>query len=132
MYAQHLKEYIDICGKVLLDIINKSIINSDFEEAIKLADITPMHKNDDVTNKLNDHPISGLPSCSKIFEKIIQRQIASYRKGYNVQHALIALIEKVRISLEKKGYWVGGWGGGGGGAPDSKVTCIWIQYSITY
>ena len=73
MSAQHLKEYIDICGEVLLEIINQSIINSDFEEAIKLANITPIHKKD-VTNKLNYHHISGFPSCSKIFEKIIQRQ----------------------------------------------------------
>ena len=56
--AQHLKEYIDICGEILLEIINKSIINSDFEEAIKLADITPVHKQDDVTNKVNYRPIS--------------------------------------------------------------------------
>ena len=59
------------------------------------------------------------------FSKNHQRQITSYietylspflcgyRKGYNVQHALIALIEKNRISLDKKGY---GGGGGGGGA----------------
>ena len=114
--ALHLKQYIDICGEVLLEIINKSINNSDFEEAMKLADITPVNKNDGVTDKSNYRPISGLPSMSKLFEKIIQSQIAiyiekflspflcGYRKGYNVQHALIALIEKWRISLDKGGY----------------------------
>ena len=114
--ALHLKDNIEICGKVLLEIINKSIISSDFEEAMKLADITPVNKNDDVTDKSNYRPISGLPSCSKLFEKIIQGQITTYienflspflcgyRKGYNVQHALIALIEKWRISLDKGGY----------------------------
>ena len=67
--AQHLKEYIDICGEVLLELINKSIINSDFEEVIKLADITPVHKKDDAANKFNYRPISGLPSCSRFSKK---------------------------------------------------------------
>ena len=52
----------------------------------------------------------------KIFERIIQRQIALYMetflgpylcgfiKGYSVQHALIALLEKLRVSLDNKGY----------------------------
>ena len=63
---------------------------------MKLTDITPVNKNADVTNKLNYRPISGLCSISKLFEKIIQRQIATYiekflspflcgyRSGYNV------------------------------------------------
>ena len=83
---------------------------------MKLADITPVHKKDDVTIKSNYSPISGLPAGSKIFERIIQRQIAlhmetflspylcGYRKGFSVQHALIALIEKLRLSLDNKGY----------------------------
>ena len=82
---------------------------------MKLADITPVHKKDDVTIKSNYRPISGLPAGSKIFERIIQRQIAlymetlspylcGYRKGYGVQHALIALLEKLRLSLDNKGY----------------------------
>ena len=114
--ASHIKQYIDICGEVLLEIINKSIINSEFEDAMKLADITPVNKNADVTNKSNYRPISGLPSLSKLFEKIIQSQISvyiekflspflcGYRKGYNVQHALVTLIEKWRISLDKGGF----------------------------
>ena len=84
---------------------------------MKLADITPVHKKDDVTIKSNYRPINGLPAGSKIFEWSIQRLIAlymetflspylcDYRKGYNsVQHALIALLEKLRLSLDNKGY----------------------------
>ena len=56
--AFHLKQYIEICGEVLLEIINQSITNADFEEAMKLADITPVSKNDDITNKSNYRPIS--------------------------------------------------------------------------
>ena len=83
---------------------------------MKLADITPVHKKDDATIKSNYRPISGLPAGSIIFERIIQRQIAlymetflnpylcGYRKGYSVQHALIALLEILRLSLDIKGY----------------------------
>ena len=83
---------------------------------MKLADIIPVHKKDDKTDKSNYRPISGLPSGSKIFEKILHKQIGKYietflskylcgyRKRYSVQHALIALLEKLRIQLDKRGY----------------------------
>ena len=114
--AQNLKDHIEICGTYLYEIINHSLINSNFDDGMKIADITPVHKKDDVTNKSNCRPISGLPSGSKLFERIIQKQIAiyietclhpylcAYRKGYNVQHALIALIEKWRVSLDNKSF----------------------------
>ena len=71
---------------------------------------------------MNKRNFRGLPSGSKIFEIIIQGQIGNfvikllspylcgYRKGYSVQHALITLLEKWRISLDNNGF-----GGGGGG-----------------
>ena len=90
-------------------------MKSNFDDGMKFADITPVHKKDDVTNKSNYRPISGLTSGSKVFERIIQNQIAifietclnpylcGYRKGY-VQHALIALIGRWRVSLDIKGH----------------------------
>ena len=75
-----------------------------------------VHKKDDKTDKSNYRPISGLPSSSNTFGRIIQRQIGqymetflskylcAYRKGYSVQHALIALLETFRISLDNKGF----------------------------
>ena len=83
---------------------------------MKLADITPVHKKDDVTNKCNYRPIRCLLAGFKIFERIIQRQITlymetflnpylcSYRKGYSVQHAIIAQLENLPLSLDNKGY----------------------------
>ena len=114
--AKHLKEHIDVSSNILHEIINFCIINSKFDDGMKLADITPVHKKDDTTNKSNYRPISGLPSGSKIFERIIQRQIGhymetflspylcGYRQGYSVQHALIVLLEKLCVSLDNKGY----------------------------
>ena len=64
----------------------------------------------------NYRPVSVLPAVSKVFERLIQNQMASYlntflspylcsyRKGYNSQHALIAMIKRWKKSLDKKGY----------------------------
>ena len=83
---------------------------------MKLADITPIHKAKEKTDKSNYRPVSGLPAGSKVFEKIMQKQIGvyineylspylcGYRKGYSVQHALILLLETWRLMLDKRGY----------------------------
>ena len=64
----------------------------------------------------NYRPVSVLPVMSKVFERIMEQQIAPYmeefmspylygfRKGFSIQHALIALIEKWKSSLDQKGY----------------------------
>ena len=80
--AKRLKEHIDVSSNILHEIINFCIINSKFDDGMKLADITPVHKKDDTTNKSNYRPISGLPSGSKIFERIIQRQIGHYMETF--------------------------------------------------
>ena len=114
-----LKENIDIFCNPLTAIINSGISNSTFDQGLKLADITPIHKTDGTTDKTNYRNVSLLPVVSKIFEKIMQSQfsgymetflskfLCGYRKGYSAQHALICMLEKWRISLDK-----GGYGGG--------------------
>ena len=110
------KQNYDICSTILL--ISDTILQSTFPDKLKLADIAPFHKDDDVTNKTNYRPISMLPIVSKVFEKLIQNQIGTfidtklfpfmcgYRNGYSTQYALIALIAKLKKSLEGRGYSV--------------------------
>ena len=57
-----------------------------------------------------------MPVVAKIFERFMRKQIGAfmdiylspylcgYRKGFNAQHALLSLIEKWRISLDKEGF----------------------------
>ena len=111
-----LKENVDVCGPVLLKLINNALSNNEFPDELKLADVTPIFKNGDSTNVKNYRPISILPTTSKIFERIIQTQVSNfmhnhlspilcgYRKGFSSQHALISLLEKWRMILDKKGY----------------------------
>ena len=100
-----------------MHIWNTDIIkNNIFPTNLKVADINPIFKKEDSTLVTNYRPISVLPVVSKIFERIMQKQIAAYmeehlsqylcgyRKGFNAQHALIALIEKWKESLDNKGY----------------------------
>ena len=106
-----LKGNINVCSQPLTAIINNGILNLSFDGGFKLADLIPMHKTDDVPNKKIYRNVSLLPVVSKIFEKLMQSQISgyveTYLKGYIPQQALIAMLEKWRISLDK-----GGYGGG--------------------
>ena len=83
---------------------------------MKFADITPIFKTDESIRKENYRPISCLSAGSQIFERIIQKQIATYietyltpficgyRKGYCAEYAIITLLEKWGIALDNKGY----------------------------
>ena len=111
-----LKENYHACVNPLIRIINNGILNSEFDESLKCADLVPVHKMDDTTDKTNYRNISLLPVVSKIFEKIIQKQIGNYmetflspflcgyRKGYNAQYALLSILEKWRVARDKGGY----------------------------
>ena len=82
---------------------------------MKYADVLPIHKKDDRTDKENYHPISIFPYLSKVYERLLYNQIYPYfetlfstfqcgfRKGFNTQHCLLAMIEKWRITLNKGG-----------------------------
>ena len=116
MQTRLLKNNFDVCAPTLHQVFNETIRSSTFPDKLKLADITPIFKNDDATNAKNYRPVSVLPGVSKCFERIMQKQMANYienslspnlcgyRKGYNAQNALTVLIEKWKISLDKQGY----------------------------
>ena len=91
------------------------LIDCDFPNELKLANITPIHKCGEKIYQKNNTPVNILPVLSKIYERVMQQQINSfienclspfmcgYRKGYNPQHVLITLIEKWK-SLDDKEY----------------------------
>ena len=112
--AKALKENSCICSLPLTNIFNNEIKTSFFDDGLKYANITPIYKSDDATDKKNYRPISVLPVVSKIFENIMFNQISfytdkfwspflcGYRKGYNAQHALLSLLDKWHVSLGNK------------------------------
>ena len=111
-----LKETSDILCQDLLNTINNDINNCNFPNELKLADITPVLKKGDSTNTKNYRPVSVLPPVSKIYEKLMYKQIFShlekylspqlcgYRTGFSTQHALLSLIENLKMSLDKHSF----------------------------
>ena len=112
-----LKSSSEICIKVLTNIWKFEILeNHNFSSKLKLTDITPVYKKNDRTLVENYRPVSVLPTVSKIFERIIQKQFSAHvneflspylcgcRKGFNIQYALLSLIEKWKKTVDNKGY----------------------------
>lgn len=111
-----IKENMDLCGNHILYIINDGIKTSTFDSGLKLADISPIFKDTDRTSKKKYRPVSILPVVSKLFERTMEEQISDfikkylspylcgYRKGFSTQHALLALTEKWRKIIDKKGF----------------------------
>ena len=82
---------------------------------MKSAYITSIFNRDESIYKENYRPIRCLPSGSKIFERILHKQIVSYmdtylspylcgyKKGHCVQYGF-KTVRKMRIFLDEKGY----------------------------
>ena len=82
---------------------------------MKYADVTPIHKKDDKTDKTNYRPISILPNLSKVYERLMYNQISPYfdsvfsefqcrfRKGFNAQQCLLTMVEKCCKTLDEGG-----------------------------
>ena len=107
----------DICAPPLNDIWNNEIITQKrFPNNLKLADVTLKFKKEDASLLKNYRPISVLPIVSKIYERIMQKQIVEYidkhlsphlygyRKGYSTQTALISMLENLKLSIDNKGF----------------------------
>ena len=63
---------------------------------MKLANITPVFKKDDRTDKSNYRPISILPNLSKIFEKCIYNQLSIFFFFF-----LTRFFPNISVDLEK-------------------------------
>ena len=94
----------DICARPLNDIWNKEIITHKFSKYLKLADVTPVFKEEDALLLKNNRSVSVLLVVSKIYEMIMQEKIlvyidrhlsphlGGYRKEYSTQTALISKV----------------------------------------
>ena len=111
-----LKQSSKSCSDTLQKLFNDALRDGYFPDKLKRADITPVFKKDDPTKAKNYRPVSVLPGVSKIFERLMHKQISfyidqflspymcGYRKGFSTQHALLSLIEKWKKVLDNKGY----------------------------
>ena len=101
-----LRQSAEVTANTLQLLFNNAISNKEFSENLKLADVTPVFKEKDPLDKMNYRPVSVLPPISKLFERLMQKQInghiknklfpylSGYRKGFSTQYALLSLIER--------------------------------------
>ena len=68
-----------------LKLIFSNILNSSiYPDQWKLANVTPIHKKDSKQLVSNYRPISLLPICGKIFEKLIFNSLYTYLTNHNL------------------------------------------------
>ena len=101
-----VKENVDVVSHFQYHNFNNSLSCSTFPTGMKYADVRPIHKKDDKTDKTNYRPISILPNLSKVYERLMYNQISPYfdsvfskfqcgfRKGFNAQYCLLTMVEK--------------------------------------
>ena len=88
----------------LTNSINYSIQHSSFSEELKLLEVIPVYKKLGPLQEENYRPVSLLSLVSKIFERIIHKQITSYmteklvhsvtsfRKSHGTQNSLVMML----------------------------------------
>ena len=108
-----IKENIDIFANFLCMSISSAIKSASFSSSVKLADVTPLHKNGRKDMKENFRPLSILPTLSKNFEKFMFVQVPTFfdnifsnqqwgfRKGYITQHCLLIMLQTWKRSVDK-------------------------------
>ena len=63
-------------------LINASINNGDFPSFLKLANVIPVFKKDSKNSKDNYRPISILKNISKVYERILFKQIGTFMDNF--------------------------------------------------
>ena len=71
-----LKISSEFSADTLHNLFTDMLKTGNFPDNLKLADITPVFKIKNPLRKVNYRPVSALPSISKAFEKLMQKQIS--------------------------------------------------------
>ena len=106
-----IKANVDIFAKYVTEAFDKTVTTSIFLHFLKNADIKPIWKKDSRSDKSNYRPVSILPNLSKIFEKILYKQMerfsdlilskkqCGFRKGFNAENCLLVMPHSLPHSL---------------------------------
>ena len=101
------------CCVPLTDCLNNCLLECTFPSELKLASIIPVLKSGDESDKENYRPISILPTLSKVFEKLLFKQInvffekrfnkllCGFRAKHSTHYALLNLLQKWQSCRDK-------------------------------
>ena len=110
-----LKKIANSIKPILTLIINQSLSTGIFPTKLKLAKVLPLFKNKGDCHLFDNYrPISLLPTISKIFEKVVHKQLYDYftennlfyksqygyRKGHSTELAALELADRISQYLD--------------------------------
>ena len=75
---------LNIIGRILLRIINKSFVSETVPASWKTAIVTPLYKKDDPSVCSNFRPVTQVPSICKIVEKAVHDQLTLYFTNHHL------------------------------------------------
>ena len=111
--TKNVKANADLFSIFASNAFNEFVVSCKFLFVLKLADVKPVHKKASRLEKTNYRPVSLLPNISKNFERCMHRQISEYfetvsskfqcgfRKGYNTQDCILAMVENCKKTLDQ-------------------------------
>ena len=89
-----IKMVADYLGSPLTDAINTCIKNLYFPSAWKLARICAIPKGNQIKSEKDLRPVSILPVLSKVYERLIFRQLSDFIDKNNVRNSNISSYRK--------------------------------------
>lgn len=112
-----LKRVADIVAPFLADLFNRSLAEGTFPSSYKEAFVTPIIKKSglDVTDVTSYRPISNLAVVSKLFERLVVRQLTDYldfhgllsplqsgfRRGYSTETAVLRVLSDILQAVDR-------------------------------
>ena len=114
------KKFASILTVPITRLIENSIQKGIFPSVLKIARITPIHKEESFTDPCNFRPISSLSYLSKVYEKFFSIRLLDFCNKYSIisphqygfQHgrsttdALLNLTENIYSALENKSHFI--------------------------
>ncbi len=116
--SYELKRIIHSLAPALTILINRSLAEGIFPDALKIAKVIPIYKSGMKDSINNYRPISVLPTISKVFEKVICKRMNNFllktkaldplQFGFRPKHsttdAVTLLSKDILLAKEKKEY----------------------------
>ena len=87
IHVKIIKENKDLISYFIYNNFNNALSSSQYPNGLKYADVTPVFREDDKSDKSNYRPISILPNLSKVYKQIIQNQIYPFLKKGSISVA---------------------------------------------
>ena len=108
-----MRDNEDVFAAYIAKYFNDSLKSEKFPNCLNLASITTVFKKNARTSKNNYRLVRVLPVISKIFERIICKQLpvffveifskfqCGFRNGYSTQHCLLMMLVSWKEAVDK-------------------------------